>query len=204
MGRRATCAAAFVTLVALIGAPASTAFGATTVDEVVAPVPLDSPTGSYIVVLEECPGRRIRRRRRGSGADSAGGGRETRPAFPPCPEVRGVSPEAPGRGRRRGGGRARDHLPGHPQRVQREDVPGGCGARGRDRRRPCRLSRRDLPSRRRAAGRPPGSRRSRRRVGIARRSGCRRHRRRGRRHRHGDRAREPVLRRGAPQEGQRC
>ncbi len=55
MGRRATCAAAFVTLVALIGAPASTAFGATTVDEVVAPVPLDSPTGSYIVVLEESP-----------------------------------------------------------------------------------------------------------------------------------------------------
>ena len=55
MGRRATCAAAFVTLVALIGAPASTAFGATTVDEVVAPVPLDSPTGSYIVVLEEAP-----------------------------------------------------------------------------------------------------------------------------------------------------
>ena len=55
MGRRATCAAAFVTLVALIGAPASTAFGATTVDEVVAPVPLDSPTGPYIVVLEESP-----------------------------------------------------------------------------------------------------------------------------------------------------
>ncbi|HEX5728352.1 S8 family serine peptidase [Microbacterium sp.] len=55
MGRRATCAAAFVTLVALIGASASTAFGATPVDEVVAPVPLDSPTGSYIVVLEGSP-----------------------------------------------------------------------------------------------------------------------------------------------------
>ncbi len=55
MGRRALCAAVCVALVALGGGPASSAFAATPVDDLLAPVPIVSPTGSYVVVLEDAP-----------------------------------------------------------------------------------------------------------------------------------------------------
>ncbi|HWM15687.1 MAG TPA: S8 family serine peptidase, partial [Microbacterium sp.] len=53
MSRRATRAVVCATLVALIAGSTSAAFGATPVDELIAPVPIDSPTGAYVVVLEE-------------------------------------------------------------------------------------------------------------------------------------------------------
>ncbi len=59
MGLRVMRAAVCVTIVALVsGSVALTggaAFGATSVDDLVVPVPIDSPTGSYIVLLEEPP-----------------------------------------------------------------------------------------------------------------------------------------------------
>lgn len=56
MGRSSVRAAAVVTLAALFtGSAATGAYAATPVEEVTPPTPIDSPTGSYIVLLEEEP-----------------------------------------------------------------------------------------------------------------------------------------------------
>ena len=181
-----------------VGAPASTAFGATTVDERRRPVPLDSPTGSYIVVLDESPAASYEGGVAGLAATMPEDGREARPALPRASRS---TPRSSRSARARSPPRRRSN----PRRPTRSPSTGSARRCPRRRRRSVaatdgvrrRLSRRDLPSRRRAVDRLPRSRGRRRRVGIARRSGCRRHRRRGRCHRHRDRAREPVLRRGA-------
>jgi subtilisin family serine protease len=56
MGRSSVRAAAVVTLAALFtGSAVTGAYAATPVEEVTPPTPIDSPTGSYIVLLEEEP-----------------------------------------------------------------------------------------------------------------------------------------------------
>ncbi len=59
MGLRVMRAAVCVTLAALVSGSSvllgPAALGATAVDDLVAPVPIESPTGSYIVLLEEAP-----------------------------------------------------------------------------------------------------------------------------------------------------
>lgn len=56
MGRISVRAAAVVTLAALFtGSATSASFGATPAEEVNPPTPIDSPTGSYIVLLDEAP-----------------------------------------------------------------------------------------------------------------------------------------------------
>ena len=59
MGLRVMRAAVCVTLVVLVSASSAVggpaAFGATPVDDIVAPAPIDAPNGSYIVLLEEDP-----------------------------------------------------------------------------------------------------------------------------------------------------
>lgn len=59
MGRQVLRAAVCAGLVALVSGSVTltggAAFGATAVDDLIAPVPIDSPTGSYIVLLEEPP-----------------------------------------------------------------------------------------------------------------------------------------------------
>jgi subtilisin family serine protease len=56
MGRNSVRAVAVITLAALFtGSAASASFGATPAEEVTPPTPIDSPTGSYIVLLEEEP-----------------------------------------------------------------------------------------------------------------------------------------------------
>ncbi|MET0780416.1 MAG: S8 family serine peptidase [Microbacterium sp.] len=59
MGLRVMRAAASATLVALVSGSLSlaggAAFGASPVEEAVAPAPIESPTGSYIVLLDEAP-----------------------------------------------------------------------------------------------------------------------------------------------------
>ena len=55
MVRSSVRAAAVITLAALFTGTATSAFGATPAEEVTPPTPIDSPTGSYIVLLDEEP-----------------------------------------------------------------------------------------------------------------------------------------------------
>ena len=56
MSRNTLRAAAVITVAALLtGTTVTTAFGATGSEEVSPPTPIDSPTGTYIVLLEEDP-----------------------------------------------------------------------------------------------------------------------------------------------------
>ena len=138
MGLRVMRAAACVTLVALVsgslalaGGPA---FGATPVDDLVAPAPIESPTGSYIVLLDEAPAATYEGGESRFAAHQTRRRREARSPLAEREQVHDVPREASAGGGGGGRSRAVSDLPDRPQRLQREDDAGCRGTRRRERR----------------------------------------------------------------------